>query len=629
MTDLLSIAASGVRGYRAALDAVVENIASASNPGYARREVALAGVVPGTAGPFVRPGVDGLGVDVTALRRAHDAFLSADARAAESADGRLTAQTSWLTETETVLSAGGSDVGQGVTDFYNAAKGVAAEPSSTVTRNQFLAAADTLAARFRDTAHGLAQSAAATTRDAQATVATVNGLTRQVADLNGRLRRTEGGTAASASLMDERDRLLTLVSRQVAVDVREGERGVVTLRLGDANGAVLVTGATATRLSANATSTGTQLTLGKPPADVTAQASGGALGGTLAGARQIADTATALDALAADFATNVNAAHATGVDLAGTAGTPLFATTHIAVAPSPANNGAAAIETDLADGATPSAAGYTLRYDGSVAQWTLARTDGTGTPVVGAGPLAMDGLTVTLSGAPQTGDQFQLSTGTGAAGLSLRIHDPALVAAADPFIAGPALANRGSGQILLTPNTAAAAFAPATTWRVHMVDAANFEVLDPATVPPTVLLAAQPYVPGAVVAGAGFDFTLSGAPVAGDTFDIAPSTNASGNAAALDRLVATRAAGTGGGTVEDRWDRTTSAVAGALSDAKTASTTATATLNQANAARDSASGVTLDREAADLIRFSQAYQASAKVIQAARDLFDTLLHIGN
>lgn len=49
--------------------------------------------------------------------------------------------------------------------------------------------------------------------------------------------------------------------------------------------------------------------------------------------------------------------------------------------------------------------------------------------------------------------------------------------------------------------------------------------------------------------------------------------------------------------------------------------------DQAVAARDGISGVSLDQEAADLIRFQQAYQAAAKVMQIASQLFDTVLQV--
>jgi flagellar hook-associated protein 1 FlgK len=50
--------------------------------------------------------------------------------------------------------------------------------------------------------------------------------------------------------------------------------------------------------------------------------------------------------------------------------------------------------------------------------------------------------------------------------------------------------------------------------------------------------------------------------------------------------------------------------------------------DQAQAKRDETSAVSLDEEAADLLRFQQAYQASAQIISTANKLFDTILGIG-
>ena len=47
--------------------------------------------------------------------------------------------------------------------------------------------------------------------------------------------------------------------------------------------------------------------------------------------------------------------------------------------------------------------------------------------------------------------------------------------------------------------------------------------------------------------------------------------------------------------------------------------------NQAEQAQQSVSGVNLDEEAANLLRFEQSYQASARVIAVADTLFQTLL----
>jgi flagellar hook-associated protein 1 FlgK len=52
-------------------------------------------------------------------------------------------------------------------------------------------------------------------------------------------------------------------------------------------------------------------------------------------------------------------------------------------------------------------------------------------------------------------------------------------------------------------------------------------------------------------------------------------------------------------------------------------------LSQATQTQQSLSGVNLDEEAANLLRYQQAYQAAGKMIQIASTLFQTLLSIGN
>jgi flagellar hook-associated protein FlgK len=49
--------------------------------------------------------------------------------------------------------------------------------------------------------------------------------------------------------------------------------------------------------------------------------------------------------------------------------------------------------------------------------------------------------------------------------------------------------------------------------------------------------------------------------------------------------------------------------------------------DQAVTARDQVSGVSLDEEAADLVRYQQAYQAAAKILQVASQLFDSVLQV--
>ncbi|MFN3287750.1 MAG: FlgK family flagellar hook-associated protein [Sphingomonadaceae bacterium] len=622
MSDLLTLAASGLRGYRAALEATAENVANANSPGFARREVELRALVPGSGLPFERPTATGLGVDVSGLRRMHDAFLAADARAAGAERSRLEAQRAWLAEIEAALAQGQASVGRGIAAFYTAAQAVADDPGSAVERALFLRAADDAAGRFRTAAADLDTVGAALGRELDFQVGEVNALTRELARVNDRLRRTQEGGAASAGLKDERDRLLAELSRFARIDVREGYRGQAFVRLGDAFGPVLVAGGEATRLAAAADGPGPTVRLSKGGADVATSLLAGSLAGLVEAGRQLGRAGTVLDSLAGDFAAAINAAHALGVDLAGAPGEALFATQSVAVTASRANVGTAAIATELADGAPLDPDGYRLTFDGTSGQWVLARRDGSAS-VTGSGPLTLDGLTVTPTGLAADADTFLIDPRGGAAGLSLRLAEPGKVAAAAPWIAGPAFGNAGSGAIRVTPDSSAA-LPVLGEYRIVFVTVSDFEIQDAAG---TVLVPAQPYTPGMTVAGAGFSFTLSGLPALGDSFTIAAAADATGNAEALRGLIATRRAPFGTATFEERWDRETGRLATRLADARTGLTAAQAAEAAAIAAREARSGVDLDTEAASLIRFQQAYQASAQVVAAARSVFESLLAI--
>jgi flagellar hook-associated protein 1 len=54
-----------------------------------------------------------------------------------------------------------------------------------------------------------------------------------------------------------------------------------------------------------------------------------------------------------------------------------------------------------------------------------------------------------------------------------------------------------------------------------------------------------------------------------------------------------------------------------------------AALTQTQTSMESVSGVNLDEEATNLLRYQQAYQAAGKMMQIANQMFDTILSIGN
>ncbi|MBR0553108.1 flagellar hook-associated protein FlgK [Stakelama marina] len=82
------------------------------------------------------------------------------------------------------------------------------------------------------------------------------------------------------------------------------------------------------------------------------------------------------------------------------------------------------------------------------------------------------------------------------------------------------------------------------------------------------------------------------------------------------------------GNIENRITDLVTDNASALSGRRAVSDVQTAIKDKATAARDSVAGVNLDEEAVDLLRFQQAYQASSRVIQVARESLQSLLNIG-
>ena len=78
--------------------------------------------------------------------------------------------------------------------------------------------------------------------------------------------------------------------------------------------------------------------------------------------------------------------------------------------------------------------------------------------------------------------------------------------------------------------------------------------------------------------------------------------------------------------MQESYDRLVEVVGARTAQGQINAEASEALLLQSQLARDSISGVSLDEEAADLIKYELAYNASAQVISVARSLFDTLLN---
>ncbi|MGY8894976.1 MAG: flagellar basal body rod C-terminal domain-containing protein, partial [Burkholderiales bacterium] len=125
----------------------------------------------------------------------------------------------------------------------------------------------------------------------------------------------------------------------------------------------------------------------------------------------------------------------------------------------------------------------------------------------------------------------------------------------------------------------------------------------------------------------GVTLTFTSPPALGDKFGVDGNSDGMGNNEGMLRMIglATAQAMPGGKTFAEAYVEQISAVGNMSQQALVSKDALTVVYDQAVEARDGISGVSLDEEAANLIRFQQAYQASAKVMQTASTLFDAIL----
>jgi flagellar hook-associated protein 1 len=204
-------------------------------------------------------------------------------------------------------------------------------------------------------------------------------------------------------------------------------------------------------------------------------------------------------------------------------------------------------------------------------------------------------------------------------GFGVAITDPAKIAAAAPLKTAAASTNSGTGTIgkaeILAPGATTLdpvdiVFTSATTYTVNGG-------------------AAQTYTAGGNIDVNGWRLQISGAPAAGDTFSVRTNAGAVGdNSNAFALADAMKSGVIEGGTVSvsSAVERLTGNL-GLQTRAAQMSRDAEASVNESDlAARDAVSGVNLDEEAANMLRYQQAYQAAAQIISAANQMFDALLN---
>jgi flagellar hook-associated protein 1 FlgK len=643
--DLFSIGVSGLIASQAALSTTSNNISNASTPGYTR-EVAQLAPLPGQATQY---GYLGSGVQSTSVQRQISTYLNANVQSAQSTASEQSSYFTQVSQLSDMLGSSSTDLGNSLQTFFTGFQQVASDPASIPARQKVLSNSQILVDQFQTIGSQISNLNGSLNQAISLDVNSINTYAQQIAGLNQSiLTVSQGGNAQPPNdLLDKRDLAVANLSKLVGVSVVSQPDGAYNVFFGNGQGLV-VGGKPYTLAAVNSTTDPGRIQIAFSASGVNqplpdSAITGGDLGAMLKFRTDSLDPTTRkLGVLAAGFALNVNTQHALGTDLKNVQGDTFFSLNTPQVAAATTNQGTATLTASFvgahAQRLQPS--DYQVSFDGS--NYKIARTtdqtaglDGNGQTAPGTYPASaltngasveVDGISFSLNGPMTAGDSFLVKPVEGSlAGIGLKISDPIkLAASGGPVAVTAGSSNSGGGKLVVSGLSGAPAFSSPAT--VSFIDATTYSISGSVTT--DVTGAALPANHQIVVDGV--TLTLSGVPNANDSFSVGNNASGVGNNQNAVAMAALQTAGTvdgGNTTFAGLYSGVVSDVGSRAAQYKSTSTTAEGVLSSAVAAQQTVSGVNLDEEAAQLLKYQQQYQACAKVVQIASTLFQSILQL--
>jgi flagellar hook-associated protein 1 FlgK len=675
MANILSTANSALIAAQAGLATTGHNIANASTPGYNRQIVVQTAV----AGQLENGGFIGKGTAILTVKRQYNEYLGDQLRSINTSKSQIESHYTEASRINNMMADPSSGLAPVLQDFFKGVQALAGNASSNPSRQGMLAAAESLAARFQAMDGQMREIRDAVNTQLTTSVASINSYAEQIANLNAAIGKAQSAADGQPpnDLLDQRDYLVSELSKQTQVTVVK-ENLNYSVFIG--NGQPMVIGTTASKLAVLPSPTdraelqvgyvaGTGKTVALPES--------GLPGGTLGGlfefrAKTLNSAQNALGRVALGVAATFNAQHRLGQDQNGAMGSDFFAEARPIANASIFNQGVppiapAQVDPTIANISAVTTSDYKFGRD-STGNYVITRlADNANVYSNAALPSApIDGVNFTVtSGAMGIGDYFIVKpTVNGAGSFGVLVKDQAKIAAAAPIVTSSTTSNAGTGVIsagsvdanftqavIVTPVTLNyLATVPATTPPSGTLNGssaapgAGFPFPVTVTIdgtPPVTYPAGTPipYTDGATLTFNGMSVKLTGQPADADTFTVRGNPNAGSDNRNMLLLGALQTANTLGGasnapqgigitSFQGAFGQLVSQVGNKTHELEVTKTAEDKLQSQVTQAQQAESGVNLDEEAANLIRYQQHYQAAAKIMQVVKEMFDTLAALG-
>ena len=659
--SLLNVGARALQVNQTVIQTTGHNIANVNTEGYSRQTVSLR-TMPSQ---LTADGYIGKGVDVDGILRNHSELLTRQASAASSVQAGDTVRLDRLKQLQNIFTGGPSGLGAAINDMMNAFSDVVSAPTDLTARGVVMTRMDETAKRLRDASGRMDEIAATVENQIQGGLAVVNNLASKMASVNQQIAIAKGNGKSPNDLLDQRDQLIRDINQYVQTSQVEADDGSITLFV--ANSQPLVMGNRAATLSMgdpqNFNTNGAQKKLMFTPAGSSQkiELNEAVLGGGEVSAlmrfqnSDLAEGRNLLGRLAVGISESLNQQNQQGLTLDGQQGGNLFTPIDLGKAiAGNRNTSTATMGMEVADVTKLQASSYVVDFtttssgtvtrqsDGKVFGFTdmtdfdavmlsqgLRLTDGAPPP---------DTAPFSDSGSAAAKDQFLLNPLQGAASkMQSAQYSPKELAAANAINAAMGPSNDGSLQLVSLQSTGnEQRVLPPIPGGIELRFSAGspvtYEAFDRSAVPAESLGDPAPYTPGQPIKINGWEITLNGAPKTGDTVTVGDALDPqygdfyqrdAGNASAL--LGLRDAKMFDGASLSDGFAGAMAQVGTRTQSATFAAQLSTTIATNLENDRASVSGVNLDEEAARLIQFQQAYQASAKMIQISQSLFDNII----
>ena len=636
---LFNIGLSGLNVAQNALSTTGHNFANAATAGYTRQNTIIA-----SAGGQIRgSGFYGQGSNTLSVQRVYDSFLTNQLRGATSASAQLSAYSDQISQIDDLLADQKGGLAPLMQKFFASVQAVSDTPADPATRQGMLSAAQALSGQIKSASSYFKQLQDGVNQQISTTVDQVNTYTAQIAKLNTQITRmsAQAGGQPPNDLLDQRDQLVQELNGLIGAKVVVQDGGT-SYNILTANGQPLVMGSDSYNLKAVQSATDgsrTEIAFTLPngalqEADAGA-INGGSLGGLLAFRSDTLDSAqNSIGRISIALGQAFNDQHKLGVDLNGAVGTDLFAIGGPTVYGKQGNTGTATISAQITNSGALTTSDYTLKFDGT--NYSLLRKSDNKVVATagGAAPMTLtaDGFTVNVGAGMAANDSFEIQpTRNAAASFDVLISDPAKIAAASPARADAATGNAGNAAAKLT--NVAQPFTLFTgkitaTWNSTT---STYTFADATGTPLAPQPVGTPNGPNTDYTLNGMTFSFSGTPANGDTITLSNNSGAvsdNGNMLSLAKLQTAKTIN-GVASFNDAYAQLVNDVGSKAQSIKIQSTSQDSVTTQIYNSQQSISGVNMDEETVNMLQFQQLYQANARVIQTASNIFDTLIGIGN